>query len=202
MAPDPQPEASAPIQVNLFGPPEIIGITEDGPDGFGPKSKEMLFFFLLHPQGVSREQAIEILWPETDPKQGVERFWFQLRTVRNHLRTDQAPTAKFIVRDDEIYRPAGELFDVDVWEFDRAIGDAIESDTATSLLEKASDLYRGELLQGIYYPWADDLRAHFRNRYLDALVRLSDLWSREADLERAISTLLLAIALEIGRAHV
>jgi hypothetical protein len=69
LAPGAHLDAGAPIQVKLFGPPEIGGITEDAPDGFGPKSKEMLFFFLLHPQGVTREEAIEALWPETDPKQ-------------------------------------------------------------------------------------------------------------------------------------
>lgn len=138
LAPGPHPDAGGPIHVRLFGPPEIIGVTEDAPDGFGPKSKEMLCFFLLHPQGISREEAIEVLWTETDPKQGVERFWFQLRTVRNHLRSNQAPTAKFIVRDDEIYRPTSELFDVDVWEFDRLIANAIKVDNAGPCRASAS----------------------------------------------------------------
>ena len=54
---------------------------------------------------------------------------------------------------------ASELFFVDVWEFDKLIGNAIESDNADRLLQEAANLYRGELLQGIYYPWGDDLRS-------------------------------------------
>jgi hypothetical protein len=62
------------------------------------------------------------LWPDTDVAKGVDKFWFQMRTVRNHLRNDNAPTAKFIDKFDDAYRPVPELFIVDVWAFDRLKG--------------------------------------------------------------------------------
>ena len=48
---------------------------------------ELLIFFLLHPQGVGREQVLEALWPETDPDEAAEKFWRQLGDIRRSLRT-------------------------------------------------------------------------------------------------------------------
>lgn len=191
-APDQSPDTHSPVQVRLFGRPAITGVDEQSADGFGPKSREFLFFFLLNPEGVSREEAFETLWPGTETEQGIQRFKFQLRKVRLHLRGDQAPTAKFIDKSGAVYRPVPELFSVDVWEFDRHMRDA-SRDASETTLSAAVDLYRGELLQGVYYEWAEPLQSHFKRRYLDVLVKLSDLRSTSADFEGALSAVLQAI---------
>lgn len=194
-------DAGPPIRVRLFGSPEIVGVKEDQRDGFGPKSRELLFYYLLHPQGATREQAIEALWPETDPAKGIDKFWFQMRTVRNHLRNDGAPTAKFIDKFDDAYRPVPELFDVDVWDFDRLIADAAAGENVRASLSKVADLYRGDLLQGIYYPWAEPLQAHFRKQLIDAMTQLANACSAEEDHEAAVASLLKAIAVDRYAEH-
>jgi DNA-binding SARP family transcriptional activator len=178
--------------VKLFGAPEIIGVADDEGDGFGAKSRELLFFLLLHPQGVGRDQIIEALWPETDPDRGYENFKFQLRVIRRHLRSDSAPTEKFIEQTDDVYRPSPQAFEVDVWEFDRLIGQAVEGDGAETL-KSATSLYRGEVLRAVYYLWAEPMQRYFGDRFLDALVRLSDERLEQKDDVGALSALRQAI---------
>lgn len=199
-APQARPDSEPLVRVKLFGPPEIPGLSDANAGGFGPKSRELLFFYLLHPQGASREQAVAALWPETDPEEGANRFKFQLHLIRKCLRSETIPTAKFIELVNDVYRPSPDLFDVDVWEFDRLIGEAIKGRDERSLTT-ATDLYCGELLEGVYYSWAETIQSHFQSRFLDALVHLSDLQAESGDLEAATRNLHRAIRVDPYAEH-
>lgn len=108
-----------------------------------------------------------------------------------------ATDEKFVARSGEIYRVQPELFDVDVWEFDRLL-DEIDRDAgnAIELLNRAVDRYRGALLEGAYYDWAEPLRSHFQRRFVDALMRLADIYSGEGRQEDAVGALEKAIMVE------
>ncbi len=200
-APDHPTEGSRhPIRIRLFGRPVIEGAADGAGDGFGPKSRELLFLFLLNPDGLTRDEAVEMLWPEVDPEKGVQRFKFQLQKIRSHLRSDRIPTAKIIEKAGDVLRPQADLFDVDVWEFDRLLGSASEED-GEAALAAAADLCRGELLQGVYFEWADPLKGHFRERLLDVLVRLSDLRAQRGDHEGALDAVRRAISVDPFAEH-
>jgi DNA-binding SARP family transcriptional activator len=190
-APDVAGDASV-VRVKLLGPPEIVGDSEDVGDGFGAKSRELLFFLLLHPNGVSREQVIEALWPEAEPDKGTERLKFQLRVIRAHLRNDQAPTAKFIEKTRGLYRVVTEQFGVDVWAFERFIAQAMDTGDPDAL-EVAASLYRGELLQGMYYWWAEPIQSHLQDKFVDALVQLAAHRCQQKDFVNALEALRRAI---------
>lgn len=53
-APKVESDADAGIRVRLFGRPLIDGVDEQASDGFGPKSCEFLFLFLLNPEGMTQ----------------------------------------------------------------------------------------------------------------------------------------------------
>lgn len=199
-APSPTAHRDSSIQVKLLGRPHIECVDEEPGGGFGAKSREFLFLFLLNPEGLTREEAIELLWPETEPEQGIQRFKFQLRTIRQRLRNDLTPTAKFIDKFGDVYKPVPEHFSVDVWQFDRCLAVAKEP-AAMESLSQAVELYRGELLQGLYYEWINPLRSHFRERMLDAVAKLSDLRYAEGDYEGALRTVLQAIEAEPYAEH-
>lgn len=185
-----------PIQVHLFGPPEILARGRDVSGNLRRKTRELLVFFLLHPQGAGREQIIETLWPEMDAERAYERFWFQLSDLRRGLRNDSQPTAKFIDRSGDVYRVQPEIFDVDVWRFDELLGKAASGEMVQESLQAATDLYREELLQGVYYEWAEPLRTHFQGQLLDALVQLAQTCEQEGDAETAVTVLVRAISLD------
>lgn len=94
-----------------------------------------------------------------------------------------------------------ELFDIDVWEFDRLIADATVGKGGRANLSAVGELYRGDLFQGIYYPWAEPMQAHFRKQFVDAMVQLSKTCSAEGDDEAATGALLKAIAVDRYAEH-
>jgi DNA-binding SARP family transcriptional activator len=141
---------------------------------------------------VGRDQIIEALWPETDPDRGYENFKFQLRVIRRHLRSDSTPTEKFVEQTDDVYRPSPAAFEVDVWEFDRLIGQAAAGAGAETL-KSATSLYRGELLRTVYYSWAEPMQRHVADRFVDALVNLSDERLEQGDNVGALGALRQAI---------
>ena len=189
------------IRVGLFGPPSIRLGDEDISGNLRRKSRELLIFFLLHPQGVGREQALDALWPETEPDKAAEKFSAQLGDIRRSLRHPSNPTAKFVDKSGDIYRVGPTDFDVDVWRFDRFLAQASKGDGVRKALEEAADLYRGELLEGIYYEWASELREHFRRRMIDVLGKLAEVCEREGDIEEVTQMLARAITLEPYAEH-
>jgi DNA-binding SARP family transcriptional activator len=64
-----------------------------------------------------------------------------------------------------------------------------------------ADVYRGELLQGVYYDWAEPLRNHFRTEVANTLVELSQACEDDGDLDEAIKALSRAITLEPYAEH-
>lgn len=185
------------ITVRLFGPPYFAVGGREIKEELQPKSRETLTFLLLRPEGASREQAIEALWPETDPERGKETLGKQLRRIRPVLRSALRREDKFVARSGDIYRVQPELFDVDVWEFDRLLEEANrDTDRAAELLRTAIDLCRGRLLEGAYYDWAEPLRSHFHRRFVDAMVRLADIHSAQGSHEDAVNVLEKAITVE------
>lgn len=167
----------------------------------GRQDRPIEAFFLLHPQGVGREQVIEALWPETDPDRAAEKFWKQLGDMRRGLRSESNPTAKFVERSGDIYRVETGEFDVDVWRFDRLFAEAGQGRKSRESLAAAADLYRGELLEGVYYDWALPPRDHFRSQVIDLLVELAEVCEREGNPEEATRALTWAIGLEPYAEH-
>lgn len=189
------------VEVRLFGPPRIASGGEEIEEGLAPKTREMLAYFALHPQGASRDKVVEALWPESEPAAVAQRFWSTLTKLRSGLRSNMAHSAKFIRRIGETYRIEPELFEVDVWTFDRLLQNAIQGDDAKERLVAAVETYKGALLEGIYCEWAGPLREHFRSRFVDATVHLAEMSSDREDFEAAVKALQRAIAVDPYAEH-
>jgi DNA-binding SARP family transcriptional activator len=191
-------KSAACIRVQLLGPPKVVvaGREIDPNSGFGPKTRELLFYFVLHPEGASRDAAIEALWPESEPEVGAKRFWATIGKVRSSLRNSQVPAAMFIRRSGEIYRIEPQYFDVDVWRFERLLDADPEGAGGKEALASAVQMYREDLLEGTYCEWVDPLREQFRSRFLDALIRLAEEYSNDGDDKEAGELLLRAIAVD------
>ncbi len=76
----PRSEATkAPIQVRLLGPYTIEAWGEPVATGLRSSARELLAWYLLHPQGARAEAAIEAIWPDVPLDKGPQRFWTALR---------------------------------------------------------------------------------------------------------------------------
>ena len=98
------------------------------------------------------EQAVDAMWPDTEPGRERERFWTALGNLRSVLRKATAITElKAVQRDGLRYRVDQELFAVDLWWFQAALAAARRADLDVAVagaLAEAGDVYGGPLLDG------------------------------------------------------
>jgi len=171
------PDPAAAVTVDLLGGYQIDVAGEELKSGLRAKARELLAFYLLHPDGTTLDAATEALWPEADPRRGSEWFWTALGNLRSRLRaTANQNTLKVIEREGDRYR-VEPLFDVDVWKFQRALGEAAASneEEREAALDRAAAAYQGELLAGVDWPWVEVPRDDLRRRAVDVLVSLADI---------------------------
>ncbi|MGI9023368.1 MAG: BTAD domain-containing putative transcriptional regulator [Acidimicrobiales bacterium] len=191
--------APAPIKVRVLGPYRIDVGGEEIRSGLRAKARELLAFYLLHPEGTTLDVATEALWPEADPGRGSEWFWTALGNLRSLLRNVTGTKAlKIVERDGDSYR-IEPVFDVDLWRFQAALpqpGAGTNDPEWAAALESAADLYGGELLAGVDWAWADVPREDLRRRAVDVLVSLAATRLVAADVRGALDALSHAVEVD------
>lgn len=180
------------ISVRMLGPFAIEVNGEEVRGGLRTKARELLAFYLLHPEGASLDAAVEALWPEADPGRGSEWFWTALGNLRSRLRAASGDRdLKVVDRSGDTYRIEVDRFTVDVWRFEEALVGAVGGDEASSMeaLEAAVALYGGELLAGEPWQWVEGAREDLRRRAVDTVAQLADRRLLDDDLEGALAAL-------------
>jgi hypothetical protein len=149
--------AEALVQVRLLGPYSIQTATGELRTGLRASARELLAYYLLHPEGASLEQAVEAMWPDTDLGRERERFWTALGNLRSMLRkATGVAELKAIQRDGLRYRVDQELFAVNLWRFQAALAAARRADldpAVVAALTQAGEAYGGDLLESTPYGW-------------------------------------------------
>jgi DNA-binding SARP family transcriptional activator len=190
--------AEALVQVQVLGPFTIQTATGELRSGLRASARELLAYYLVHPGGASLEQAVEAMWPDTEPGRERERFWTALGNLRTVLRkATGADQLKAIQRDGLRYRVDHGVFGVDLWRFETALAGArrAELDPAVAAaLAEAGEAYGGTLLDGAPYAWVEGPREDARRRAVDAQARLAELRETAGELEGALAALEGAIS--------
>jgi DNA-binding SARP family transcriptional activator len=181
------------VRVRLFGPLRIELDDAEVRSGLRTKSRELLAFLLLHPDGVGRETAIEALWPDMDPALSAERAKDALRSLRRALQAatgHAGATTVELIGDRLRVNPA--LLDSDLWRFQAALtaaAAATDAQARLAALTQATSVYGGTLLEGADYDWAEPAREELRRQVADATGRLAELREQAGDLDGAITAL-------------
>lgn len=187
------------IEVQLLGPLRIRAWGSDVATGLRASARELLAWYLCHPDGATAEAAIDALWPDVAPNRGAERFWTALGNLRSRLRGPDQRHVDVLVKTGDVYRAQTEVLEVDLWRFQNALGDAAHThdpQTAREALANAAGLYRGDLLAAADYLWIEPAREDLHRRALDAHARLAELHAGAGRVEVAIETLEHAIVLD------
>ncbi|MEM7125610.1 MAG: AAA family ATPase [Chloroflexota bacterium] len=151
-----------------------------------PRGQSLLTYLLLHaetPQ--SRSHLAYTFWPDSSDKQArtnLRRELHQLRQgsslIDNHLQSD-TQTVQWIM-------PANRS--IDAIEFEKLVAEASRSDDFTQtkvFLQKAIDLYQGDLVPGLYDEWIVAKREELRQSFVQALESLTKLMMGEREYKFA-----------------
>jgi DNA-binding SARP family transcriptional activator len=189
----PATAARPPVSIQVLGAYRIHVAGQEVRGRLRTTGRELLAYYLLHPDGATLDGAVEALWPDTGPGRESSRFWNALNSLRARLRgaTGQ-PDLKVLERANECYRVEPGLADVDLWSFQQALADARDATTAAAkraALERAAATYGGDLLAHTDYAWAEPARVDLRGRAVDALARLAELHEQAGDRHAALAAL-------------
>jgi DNA-binding SARP family transcriptional activator len=190
---------TAPVRIDLLGPARLHIDGEETGRGTRVKSFELLALLVLNPDGLPGETLADTLWPDADTETARNNLHSTLKRLRATLRGQTgARDAMFVVNASHRYRLDPRLVGSDVWAFHAACHRAEatpEAEARHAALREAADLYRGALLDGAPYVWAEPARAGLHRLALQVLVRLSTT-AEATDPEAALATLERALAID------
>lgn len=184
--------ASATLQINILGPPQLAWRGE--PFALTRRQARALLFSLAHtPEPVSRDRLAFLFWPDLpdlDARTNLKRL---LSTLRSALPDGSLLTAG---------RGSVGLDWTRVWCDAAAFGERVEAADPAAWAQ-AVDLYRGPFLDGFALPdcpeygnWQLQVQAQAEQRYLVALSRLIDARRVAGELDAALAYALRYLAVD------
>ncbi len=144
-----------------------------------------------------REHLVNLLWPDADPASGRNRLTQALVWLRPRLEPEDSGRGTVLVSDRHTIGLDFSALQTDVAEFKEALSTAnsrVEPSAQIEALRQAVDLYRGELLTGYYEDWVLTERQRMFDLFLTALRRLSELYERAQEYDRALDCARRALA--------
>lgn len=171
-------QVDRPVQIEALGPLTITVAGNTINRGFRSVAKELLVYYLLRPEGATVEEAVDHLWPDTDPKLVHRQFWTAASNLRSRLREWGDLESKILHQTGEVYRLDPEIVCADIWNFQGALNDAAQAADATDnaeALRRAVDAYRGDIAETSGWLWLEPAREDLHRRAVDAHLRLAEL---------------------------
>jgi TolB-like protein/DNA-binding SARP family transcriptional activator len=155
------------------------------PTGAATQRKTLLLLAVLAAsasQGASREKLLGLFWPESDPDRARNALKQALHTLRRDLHEPD------LVSGGPILRLNAAALASDVQEFENALEEGA--------LERATQLYRGPFLDGLYLDgspeferWVDRERERLAQLYRRALEKLAAAAGEAGEHRRAVDWL-------------
>jgi DNA-binding SARP family transcriptional activator len=166
-----------PLRIHLFGGLNVYRGEQPLP-GFPTQKSRGLFAFLAlnHGRSHSRSTLVGRFWgdsPESVARKNLRTDIWRVRTVLEPRGVE--PGSCLAVHQDEVALASGVDHWLDIHEFEDLLDEAgpeEPGEAQAGLLRRAVELYRGDLLEGVYDDWIIFERERLRLRCLDALERL------------------------------
>ncbi len=186
---------TVPRRVKALGRPGIwIGPSRIPRKAWASRRAQELFFLLMnHPEGLTKGEIVERLFPEADGPESDALFHSTVYRCRGALWKDA------VVWDDSGYR----ISDIAQWQYDVADFEVLaskgrrmtsEPEEAERLYRTALQLYRGDYLEGWGAQWCEPIRERLRQLCVDAVLRVAESCAHRGLPEEALDFYRLAVA--------
>ena len=184
------------FRIELFGALRLQRGKRPFSGGFRTqKSKELFAFLVLgRERSYPRSMLATVFWGDRPEPEARSNLRHNLSDIRKLLLNNGIePDSYFTVGSNDIaFNPSAD-FSLDVAEFEMRC-DSAESDPHNPLgrngkesLERAVELYRGELLENVYEDWCQHDREALRDRFLNALACLMQYHQARREWDAAIA---------------
>ena len=190
--------SSEPLRIRLLGGFSVsVGSRTIGQGEWHLRKAAILVKLLaLSPNHrLQREQMMEALWPDLNPKAASNNLRGALHAARRVLDPDPNAASRYLTlqNDQLMLCPSGQLW-VDVESFEHAASTA-RRNREPAAYRAALDLYAEDLLpEDRYEEWADSRRVALRGLYLTLLADLAELYEQREEYGPAIEALAKSVA--------
>jgi two-component SAPR family response regulator len=186
-------QAATRIARALGHPRVSVGSREVSRKDWGSRRALELFFLLLsHPDGLTKEQIGERLFPECDEGSRDGLFHSTLYRCRLAVGRDA------ILWGEDVYLVAdGPSWSYDVPQFEALIiqaGQSAWEGEAVELYQRAMGLYQGDYLEGCLSEWCEPNRERLRRLYVSTVLAIAHAQARRGLWEQALDLYRLAVA--------
>ena len=175
------------LSINLLGTFQLISGNTPLTTVDWPRLQSLLAYLVLHasaPQ--SRTHLAYLLWPDSTESQAHTN----LRHLVHRLRRAIPDADAFLHAEKQTLQWQPDApWTLDVADFERAIALATQAEQQAEVrlaLERAVELYQGDLLPGCYEEWILPERERLRHLLLEALERLTLLLEQQREYTEAI----------------
>lgn len=182
------------FEVTLFG--ELAVTVARQTVQFSTKPAESLFAYLITQKGkpTSRVALAEAIWPEVEQERATNR----LRTTLVHLKKALLPWTP-IAADRQTVSLNTANSEVDLHEAERLYRRsriAQDPDEERAILQRLLGVANADFLADAPFPWAEPIRLHWRERRIEAALRLASIGIALEDYELAENESLRALSIE------
>lgn len=172
------------IELKILGPVELRGTAGNLEHSFlaGPKRLALLVYLILNrPRGMQRrDRVLPLLWPEKGQKSARN----SLSNMLYHIRKTVGNETLLTRGTEEVGIDRAEIY-CDALEFEKLIKEGN--------IQQAVELYRSDLIEGLYVPnaspefdqWIERERERFRKSYGNALEKLAEKDEKRGNLKEA-----------------
>ena len=169
------PLASPTLNIQALGRAQVIvdGKPITNADWQGQAARDLFFYLLTNPEGLTKETVGNIFWPDSSPAQ------LKLKFKNAIYRLRQALGAEAVLFDGNHYQFNQALdYEYDVESF---LGKLAQAKTAIDPAERATAyqaairLYKGSYLPEVEGEWAWWQRESLRKAYQEAILRLAEI---------------------------
>lgn len=158
---------------------------------FRTRKAAHLLACLALPPGRSRqrEALADLFWPDLETDAGRDNLSTALAFLRKVLEPNGVPAGAVLVSDRQNVRLNEVAVTTDLMELEDVLGRAEQERDPrrrTSLLERADELYAGDLVADCYDDWLAPEQRRWSERRIDTLLRLAQALEETGNLERAL----------------
>lgn len=184
----PEKISNRPLYVKCFGAFSVFsGDIESSAIKWKTSKAEELFALLIHYQGraKTKDHLIDVLWPELEPEKSSNLFRVTCTYLRSALAEKGFPD--ILLRELDSYKLNVEHIDCDLYSF-RLFSRSVSSIEADNL-NKLSNLYSGEYLEGKLYDWAGGARTQLESDFKKIQYFLSEKHCKDGCFSKAVEAL-------------
>lgn len=175
--------ASAPVQVTVLGQPRVYWRVEPGREpreitgALQPRTRELLIFLAVHPDGATRDALMAALWAESSQDKTTNALNTALSRLRRALtKATDGDITDIAVIGDGRYQLDPTQVDVDYWRFERAVTARRTATTENARIDAYREIvnsYGGQLADGMSTEWIEPVREAIRRDAIDAVAALA-----------------------------